>query len=61
MKVGDLQDQIWIEILQRLALNILPGRTFIDIYTRGIFPIESKILYEYLAATALLGKARRLP
>lgn len=55
LRMRDLEVQIWLTRVQSLAMNILLRTKYIEEYTRGMFPMEHKILPKNSAAAAIMG------
>lgn len=42
--VDDFLVRVWFGIVENLGANLLIGKTFVDCFVKGIFPIELKVV-----------------
>lgn len=58
VQMVDLQDQIWLEIFQNLARNVLFRAMYTYHCSLDIFSIERKIVPEHVEPVGILGRSK---
>lgn len=55
VQIWDLQAWGWLWFGQNIAMNVIFGATYVNKCTRGMFPVERKIVLEHSVPVVILG------